>query len=73
MSLTRAELDRKITELTARVQSVAPRAVARRCLETHVLDYTIGGILTLLGGWMAWRLYRSSQYPASMSTTFSSG
>jgi hypothetical protein len=59
MNQTRAELDRKITELEARAQDLTPRAVAKRYLPEHALDYAIGGILTLVGTRMAWRQLRA--------------
>ena len=60
MSQTRAELDRKITQLEARAHELTPRAVAKRYLPENALDYAIGGILTLVGTRMAWRRLRAS-------------
>lgn len=60
MSQTRAELDRKITELEARAHELTPRAVAKRYLPENALDYAIGGILTLVGTRMAWRRLRAT-------------
>ena len=60
MRQTRAELDRKITELEARAHKITPRAVAQRYLPENTLDYAIGGILTLVGTRMAWRRLRAT-------------
>jgi hypothetical protein len=60
MSQTRAQLDRKITELEARVHELTPRAVAKRYLPENAMDYAIGGILTLVGTRMAWRRLRGA-------------
>jgi hypothetical protein len=68
MSLTRAALDRKITELEARTRRLAPRAVARRSFDANVFDYSIGAVLTLVGGLMAWFGYRRvSNQPKDLS------
>jgi hypothetical protein len=63
MSRTRAELDRKITELQARAHELTPRAVAKRYLPENALDYALGGILTLVGTRMAWRRLRATSRP----------
>jgi hypothetical protein len=60
MSQTRAQLDRKITELEARAHELTPRAVAKRYLPENAMDYAIGGILTLVGTRMAWRRLRAT-------------
>jgi hypothetical protein len=62
MSQTRAELDRKISELGERAHEFTPRAVAKRYLPENALDYTIGGVLTLIGTRMAWGRYSSERH-----------
>ena len=70
MRQTRAELDRKITELETRAHEFTPRAVAKRYLPENTLDYAIGGILTLVGTRMAWRRLRAaSNHSDELRTT----
>lgn len=59
MSRTRADLDGKLSELGIRAHELTPRAVAKRYLPENTLDYTIGGILTLVGARMAWKQFRA--------------
>jgi hypothetical protein len=61
MSQTRAELDRKISELEVRAHEFTPRAVARRYLPERALDYAIGGMLTAVGARLAWKQFRASR------------
>ena len=58
MSHTRAELDRKITQLETRAKALTPRELSRRYLPEYFVDRVIGGILTLIGVTMAWRMSR---------------
>ena len=58
MSQTRAELDRKITLLETRAKALTPGQLTRRYLPEYFVDRAIGGILTLIGVRMAWRLAR---------------
>ena len=60
MSQTRAELDRKLSELEARAHDLTPRAVAKRYIPENALDYAIGGLLTIIGTRMAWRGLRAT-------------
>jgi len=59
MNRTRAELDRKITRLQVRAHSLTPRELAKRHLPENLVDYAVGGVLTLIGARMAWRQYRA--------------
>ena len=58
MSQTRAELDRKISLLETRAKTLTPRQLTRRYVPEFFVDRVIGGILTLVGLRMAWRMSR---------------
>ena len=58
MSQTRAELDRKISMLETRAKALTPRQLSRRYLPEYFVDRVIGGILTLVGLRLAWRMSR---------------
>ena len=58
MTQTRAALDQKIAQLEARVHELSPRAYVKRHTPDYLAERVIGGILTLIGAVMAWRLYR---------------
>ena len=58
MSQTRAELDRKITQLELRAKELAPHEITRRYLPEYFVDQVIGGILTLVGIRLAWAMHR---------------
>lgn len=58
MSHTRAELDRKITLLETRAKELTPRQLSKRYLPEYFVDRVFGGILTLIGLRMAWRMSR---------------
>jgi hypothetical protein len=60
MSHTRAELDRKITKLEERAKELTPRQLTQRFLPEYFTDRVIGGILTLVGVKLAWRMYRKN-------------
>jgi hypothetical protein len=59
MSQTRADLDRKLSQLEGRAREMTPRRYAQRVLPAYFVDRAVGGILTLVGLRMAWRMYRS--------------
>ena len=58
MSQTRADLDRKLTELQARARDMSPKKVVQRNLPEYFAEHVIGSILTLAGLRMAWKQYR---------------
>jgi hypothetical protein len=60
MSQTRADLDRKLSQLEARAKEMSPRAYARRHMPEYPWERAIGGALLAVGGWMAWRRYRAA-------------
>jgi hypothetical protein len=62
MSQTRAELDRKISQLEVRAKELTPRAYAQRHMPEFFLDRVIGGVLTVIGLKMAWGLYRKRRH-----------
>jgi hypothetical protein len=62
MSQTKAELDYKISQLQRKAHDLTPRAVVRRYMPEHALDYAIGGVLTLVGTGMAWGRLRSRRH-----------
>jgi len=49
MSQTRAELDRKLTQLEARAREFRPRELTRRYVPEYFVDQVLGGVLTLVG------------------------
>jgi hypothetical protein len=61
MSHTRAELDRKITQLEARAQAFTPQQLKERYVPEFFVDRVIGGILTLIGVRLAWGMYRQKR------------
>jgi len=62
MSQTRADLDRKLSQLEAKAKEMTPRAYVRRHMPDHMPEYfwegAIGSALLAIGGWMTWRHYR---------------
>jgi hypothetical protein len=60
MSVTRAEIDRKLERLEARARELTPRRLSERYLPAFALDRAIGAGLTLLGVTMAWSQWRNS-------------
>ena len=58
MSHTRAALDQKITQLESRARELTPREITRRYVPEYAVDRLIGGILTMIGVRLAWRLSR---------------
>ena len=58
MNHTRADLDRKLSQLEARAERLRPRTVVRRYMPDYPLDRAIGAVLTFIGTQMAWRQYR---------------
>ena len=59
MSQTRADLDRKITQLEERARELTPRRYMQRHLPDHMPQRAIGAVLTMLGIAMAWRMHRA--------------
>jgi len=57
MSHTRARLDDKISQLESRAKELTPRELSRRYVPEYFVDRVIGGILTLVGIRLAWRMY----------------
>jgi hypothetical protein len=71
MSVTRASLDRKLSELEERAHELTPRHYAQRHLPEYWAEQLIGGALTLAGLWMAFRMYRAkSSRRAHMRAAF---
>jgi hypothetical protein len=71
MSQTRAELDRKISQLEARAKEFKPRALTARYLPEYFVDQVLGGVLTLVGLGLAWghrrrRIHRRESLRAAM-------
>ena len=62
MSQTRAELDRKITQLEARARELTPRRLTERYVGDYAWEKVIGTVLTLVGIRMAWSQYRHRQH-----------
>ena len=58
MSETRAELDRKITQLEVRARELTPRQLTRRYMPEYFVDRAIGALLTVVGLRLAWGMYR---------------
>ena len=56
---TRADLDRKLSQLEARAEQLRPRTVVRRYMPDYPLDRAIGAVLTFIGTQLAWRRYRN--------------
>ena len=59
MSQTRADLDRKLTQLEERARHLTPKQYARDHLPEHFVDQAIGGLLTFVGVIMAWKQFRA--------------
>jgi len=55
MSQTRADLDRKLSRLTARASEMSPRRAVRRLMPEYFWERVIGSTLFITGGLMAWR------------------
>ena len=62
MSRTRAEIDRKLTQLEARARELTPSALGERYLPDYLWERVIGGVLTLVGVRMAWSRYRQRRH-----------
>ena len=60
MSQTRADLDRKLSQLEARAKEMTPKAYVRRHMPEYPWENAIGSALLAVGGWMAWRHYRAA-------------
>ena len=60
MSQTRADLDRKLSELEARARDMTPRRYVERHLPDYFMERAIGSALLAVGGWMAWRRYSAA-------------
>jgi len=58
MSQTRADLDRKISQLEARARQLTPRELSRRYVPEYFADQVIGGVLVLVGIQLAWAVHR---------------
>jgi hypothetical protein len=58
MSQTRAELDRKITQLEVRAKEFTPHNLKERYVPEYFVDRAIGAVLTLVGLRLAWGMYR---------------
>lgn len=59
MSQTRADLDRKLSQLETRAKEMTPQAYVRRHMPDYPWERAIGTALLAVGGWMAWRRYRA--------------
>lgn len=57
MSQTRADLERKLSRLTARARDMTPRRYARRLMPQYLWERLIGSTLLVAGSMMAWRRY----------------
>ena len=60
MSQTRSDLDRKLSRLEARARDMTPRRYVQRHMPDYFAERAIGGALLAIGGWMAWKRYRSA-------------
>ena len=58
MSQTRRDLDQKLSQLQERAYEMSPRRVVQRYMPEYMLERVLGGVLTLVGVKMAWRLYQ---------------
>ena len=58
MTRTRADLDRKLTQLESRAREMTPQAYVRRHLPDYAWERAIGSALVAIGSWMAWKRYR---------------
>jgi hypothetical protein len=65
MSQTRAELDRKLTQLEARARELTPKRLSQRYMPEYLWERVIGSALTLVGLKMAWSQYRTRQHRRS--------
>ena len=59
MNQTRADLDRKLAMLDERARQLDPRRLVDQRLNGYTFEYTVGGLLTLAGLWMAVKGYRA--------------
>jgi hypothetical protein len=57
MSQTRADLERKLSRLTARARDLTPRRYAQRLMPRYLWERVIGSTLLVAGTIMAWRRY----------------
>jgi hypothetical protein len=60
MSQTRADLDRKLTRLEARARDLTPRRYIQRHMPEYAWERAIGSALLAVGGWLAYKRYRSA-------------
>jgi hypothetical protein len=60
MSQTRADLDRKISELETRARDMTPGAYVKRHMPDYAWERAIGSVLLAVGGWLAWKRYRTA-------------
>ena len=58
MTQTRADLDRKLSELETRAHEMTPRRFVQRNMPEYFVERVTGGVLTLVGLKMAWGMYR---------------
>ena len=61
MTQTRADLDRKLSQLEERARDMTPRRYMKRVLPDYFLDRVIGGILTCVGLTMAWKQIKAKR------------
>jgi hypothetical protein len=60
MSQTRADLDRKLSQLQSRARDMTPRRYVERHMPEYAWERAIGSALLAVGGWMAWKRYRAA-------------
>jgi hypothetical protein len=60
MSQTRADLDRKLSQLQSRARDMTPRRYVERHMPEYAWERAIGSALLVVGGWMAWKRYRAA-------------
>ena len=60
MSQTRADLDRKLTRLEERAHEMSPGEIVKRHMPEYALDQALGAALTVIGGVMAWKMYKAN-------------
>ena len=55
ISRTRANLDRKLSQLEARARELTPRRYARRIVRERIFEQVVGSALMCAGALLAWR------------------
>ena len=58
MSATRADLDLKFQQLQVRARDLTPRRYVQQHMPEYAMERAIGGVLTMIGLAMAWRMYQ---------------